>query len=80
MRRQLALAIAGMMGHPLQPRLHRVRQPLVPNPVIMAAVQAKRDRRNQHRLNTWTGIRHDTVHVRSTVMKLEPQPHQRYRH
>lgn len=39
---------------------------------LQHAAQAKRDRRGQHRLNTWTGVRHDTPHVPSTVVKLEP--------
>lgn len=61
------------------PRLRggSVRRVLVPNLAIEVAAHNKRIRRNSHRLSTWTGVRHDTVHVPSTVIKLEPVDHGR---
>jgi hypothetical protein len=50
-----------------------VRRAPVRNPEREHAAQAKRDQRNGHRLSTWTGVRHDTIHVPSTVIKLLPR-------
>jgi hypothetical protein len=54
-------------------RAKQVRQAKPFNGIAIAAAQFKRDQRNGHRLNTWTGVRHDTVHVPSTVIKLLPR-------
>jgi len=42
------------------------------NGLTKELAQVKRDRRNSHRLNTWTGVRHYTPHVPSTVFHREP--------
>lgn len=34
--------------------------------------------RNELQLRNWTGVRHDTPHVPSSVVKLGPQSHNRY--
>ena len=78
MKSNLALAIAASMGRMVMPsqvssRDRRGQTAHQRNPAREHAAQTKRDQRNGHRLNTWTGVRHDTPHVPSTVIKLEPR-------